>query len=710
MPFNGLRKVDVDAGLQTGVEAPPPQHAQEHPVFSGEPYGIVTAENPKFPTAVRGNNRGLEDRLNRSGLKYDKVAGHYDSPEHSFIVYGPTRDQMRQFGKEFGQESVLFGEGGRHELHFVNGANEGKYIKDRGDQPVSYFNMPPPNYYTALPGGGFVRINLDWDNVITDPSVAAKSERVQMKQHTMDDVKAGIAALLKKYEADFIELSKRELGKADPGHMEPGMHEAPQPGVAEHAEPGGHEQFEMDTPDTQPQEPVSSSAGIPSGELMAPTSQQPTSQDPNAGMGEDRCVTCGNPDRPGACTCLGASGMQFGRMGGDRGPTPPYTQPGIVKNDLMGYGMDSGAAGGAMGSAGAAGSGLALSEDEESGEESPAPECPTCGGPSNVLGSLGNRKHFKCRNCGMQHSTVPPKDAKKSDKEPSHQPSNNPDAMAMAEESVSEKLCKPCGKVHKAGEACMAKGADFMDPEGKKKSTGVVGVLPHTDDKLGPGMSGPKCKVIPSPGSGGEKRPVKKADEDLSKPPKSEAQRRAMGAAAGGNSTLGIPKKVGKEFIDADKGGKLPAKKAEPPMAKPPSGKNPATMTPSATPKPPKLGGAPTAPGKPAAMGAATPAKPKMAFGTGIKPGSGTPAGPFGKSDGMARMRNQHALDAAFKAPLAAAAVPSKPILTHPSDPTRAQGYAEHMPAGKFGKSEKLTKAELGNCPLCLRPEHLGKC
>ncbi len=44
-------------------------------------------------------------------------------------------------------------------------------------------------------------------------------------------------------------------------------------------------------------------------------------------------------------------------------------------------------------------------------------------------------------------------------------------------------------------------------------------------------------------------------------PPRSEAQRRAMGAAAGGKSSLGIPKKVGKEFIKADKGGKLPSRK-----------------------------------------------------------------------------------------------------------------------------------------------------
>lgn len=44
-------------------------------------------------------------------------------------------------------------------------------------------------------------------------------------------------------------------------------------------------------------------------------------------------------------------------------------------------------------------------------------------------------------------------------------------------------------------------------------------------------------------------------------PSVSEAQSRAMHAAAEGHSTLGIPKRVGKEFVAADHGrkiGKLP--------------------------------------------------------------------------------------------------------------------------------------------------------
>lgn len=43
-------------------------------------------------------------------------------------------------------------------------------------------------------------------------------------------------------------------------------------------------------------------------------------------------------------------------------------------------------------------------------------------------------------------------------------------------------------------------------------------------------------------------------------PPKSEAQRRLMRAAAAGK-VKGVPKSVGREYSKADKGGKLPKRK-----------------------------------------------------------------------------------------------------------------------------------------------------
>jgi len=47
-------------------------------------------------------------------------------------------------------------------------------------------------------------------------------------------------------------------------------------------------------------------------------------------------------------------------------------------------------------------------------------------------------------------------------------------------------------------------------------------------------------------------------------PPRSQAQRRAMYAAASGQSMLGIPQGVGQEYAAADPGGKLPERKVSP--------------------------------------------------------------------------------------------------------------------------------------------------
>jgi hypothetical protein len=61
----------------------------------------------------------------------------------------------------------------------------------------------------------------------------------------------------------------------------------------------------------------------------------------------------------------------------------------------------------------------------------------------------------------------------------------------------------------------------------------------------------------------GNKTPKMQKSEPFGKPFASEAQRRAMYAAAEGNSTIGIPKKVGKEYVSASKDqdtSKLPEK------------------------------------------------------------------------------------------------------------------------------------------------------
>jgi hypothetical protein len=45
---------------------------------------------------------------------------------------------------------------------------------------------------------------------------------------------------------------------------------------------------------------------------------------------------------------------------------------------------------------------LACGEDEDGSGH----ECPCCGGPCYVLGSLGNTVHVRCRDCGMTSGSI----------------------------------------------------------------------------------------------------------------------------------------------------------------------------------------------------------------------------------------------------------------------------------------------------------------
>jgi hypothetical protein len=76
------------------------------------------------------------------------------------------------------------------------------------------------------------------------------------------------------------------------------------------------------------------------------------------------------------------------------------------------------------------------------------------------------------------------------------------------------------------------------------------------------GWRSPSFDLAPPPGR--QAPPPGRRNNVATDPPVSEAQRRAMGAAKSGSSNLGIPQSVGKEFIEADPGGKLPATTDQP--------------------------------------------------------------------------------------------------------------------------------------------------
>lgn len=130
----------------------------DHPLFQpGATVGMMSAGVPLVHPPVAGEEHALRKMLKQSGLHHVETSGHYYSPEKSFIIYGPTREDMYKFGKALGQETVIFSTGGKHEMMHTNGPHDGHY------QPSHDFygfhpKHAPPDYWTHLPGRGYLRL------------------------------------------------------------------------------------------------------------------------------------------------------------------------------------------------------------------------------------------------------------------------------------------------------------------------------------------------------------------------------------------------------------------------------------------------------------------------------------------------------------------------------------------------------------------------
>lgn len=145
----------------------PSERVQEHPLFTGSTsVGIISAQNPRFSPQASGHEN-MGEALKQMGLKAHSRKGMYGMPEQAWMVYGPTREQMFQLGKQFGQESVVYSPPGanpkRHELLYTNGPNAGRYHPALDHE---WFDREPEDYYTHLPElGGYLRLNFDWDQL-----------------------------------------------------------------------------------------------------------------------------------------------------------------------------------------------------------------------------------------------------------------------------------------------------------------------------------------------------------------------------------------------------------------------------------------------------------------------------------------------------------------------------------------------------------------
>lgn len=141
-----------------------PAHLNDHPVFNGSPWGAMSGEAPRFHAEEQPTHENLVNHLRQRGVKFEETHGRYGDPERSVLIYKPTRELMSELGKKFGQESVVYSNGGKHELLYTNGEHEGKSrLTSPGNEPITWHDEAPDDYYSHLPNHGYFTINFDFD-------------------------------------------------------------------------------------------------------------------------------------------------------------------------------------------------------------------------------------------------------------------------------------------------------------------------------------------------------------------------------------------------------------------------------------------------------------------------------------------------------------------------------------------------------------------
>ncbi len=154
-----LRKDEAEQKDHQYYSTTPPEIA-DHPLFSKGTVGMVSAEHPMHPSG--GGTAELQKELQGMGLAHELTQSAYGGPKHtSFIVHNPTREQMYRLGHKFGQESVIYAQDGKHEMLYTNGPNAGKAHLSKPDMHFS--QTQPKDYYTHLPGRGFVTLHFGED-------------------------------------------------------------------------------------------------------------------------------------------------------------------------------------------------------------------------------------------------------------------------------------------------------------------------------------------------------------------------------------------------------------------------------------------------------------------------------------------------------------------------------------------------------------------
>jgi hypothetical protein len=121
-----------------------------------ESVGMMTPENPSAQQLSKEENdvvlEEFEKRLREMNLGFKRIRGKFGNKERSFIIPNISRDEIVLLGKDFGQESVIWGtkEGGKMVYQYI----EGDETQEKRDVVLTGPEVDiKSDFYSQEPGG-----------------------------------------------------------------------------------------------------------------------------------------------------------------------------------------------------------------------------------------------------------------------------------------------------------------------------------------------------------------------------------------------------------------------------------------------------------------------------------------------------------------------------------------------------------------------------
>lgn len=177
-----LTRAELDEVLKTGKYA----------LVSAGPNPKLEADKHLSEDEIKARHKQLGEDLKEDGFAYTQVTGHYDGAEDTYLVmiHDANREHVRKLGEKYNQDSVIYGENGKQEMHFTYGEHSEKKEMHAGEGHE--IKEDATNYYTIVdhPDGSHTKfaLNFDWDHHL--PRVE-KSMKLLLKKSTGEGSRGG---------------------------------------------------------------------------------------------------------------------------------------------------------------------------------------------------------------------------------------------------------------------------------------------------------------------------------------------------------------------------------------------------------------------------------------------------------------------------------------------------------------------------------------